>query len=391
MHILDNEASEEFKREIQKHCTIQLVPLDNHRQNLAEQAIQTFKNHFKAILAGVDDTFPMRLWDRLLPQTILTLNLLRQSNAVPTILAQRICPRQLWLQQNAISPNGMCGAITPKQWETSNMGSKLDRWMVLTNIPGALPMPCSLCETNEKWESVRHSIFQNKVHHATYHNPGGYNYQSTQQLKTSIKGKKQCKRIRTTQGTQKLEDILNNTPETAPIPIESPPLDTRRVTFKQTAKPSQGETEPEDAAPSARVNEPIQQTRTATPIHTATIDKPIANTLTPRVQKIPASKNNNPARMEMRDRIRKHLQAKTMARITQRNTYLCWTTQNSKRAQLIHDMETNTYLNYRQLLRHPKYKDSWAKSAANEFGRLTQGLKDSRVKGIDAIKFIRNE
>ena len=35
-HILDNEASEEFKREIQKNCTIQLVPPDNHRQNLAE-------------------------------------------------------------------------------------------------------------------------------------------------------------------------------------------------------------------------------------------------------------------------------------------------------------------------------------------------------------------
>jgi hypothetical protein len=30
-HILDNEASEEFKREIQKNCTIQLVPPDNHR------------------------------------------------------------------------------------------------------------------------------------------------------------------------------------------------------------------------------------------------------------------------------------------------------------------------------------------------------------------------
>ncbi len=35
-HILDNETSEEFKREIQKKCTIQLVPPDNHRQNLAE-------------------------------------------------------------------------------------------------------------------------------------------------------------------------------------------------------------------------------------------------------------------------------------------------------------------------------------------------------------------
>jgi hypothetical protein len=29
MHILDNEASEEFKREIRKNCTIQLVPPDN--------------------------------------------------------------------------------------------------------------------------------------------------------------------------------------------------------------------------------------------------------------------------------------------------------------------------------------------------------------------------
>ena len=60
-HILDNEASAEFKREIQKNCMIQLVPPDNHRRNLAEHAIQTFKNHFKLVLAGVDDSFPMRL------------------------------------------------------------------------------------------------------------------------------------------------------------------------------------------------------------------------------------------------------------------------------------------------------------------------------------------
>jgi hypothetical protein len=29
----------------------------------------------------------MRLWDKLLPQTVLTLNLLRQSNAAPTVSA----------------------------------------------------------------------------------------------------------------------------------------------------------------------------------------------------------------------------------------------------------------------------------------------------------------
>ncbi len=88
-HIMDNKASEEYKKEIRKNCMIQLVPPDNHRHNLAECAIQTFKNHCKAILAGVDNSFPMQLWDTLLPQTILTLNFLRQSNAVPTISAHQ--------------------------------------------------------------------------------------------------------------------------------------------------------------------------------------------------------------------------------------------------------------------------------------------------------------
>jgi hypothetical protein len=36
MHIMDNKASEEYKKEKQKDCTIQLVPLDNHRRNHAE-------------------------------------------------------------------------------------------------------------------------------------------------------------------------------------------------------------------------------------------------------------------------------------------------------------------------------------------------------------------
>ncbi len=86
-HILDNETSAAFKAEIKKNCTIQLIPPDNHRQNLAERAIQTFKNNFKAVITGVDDNFPMHLWDRLLPQTVLTLNLLRQSNVAPTVSA----------------------------------------------------------------------------------------------------------------------------------------------------------------------------------------------------------------------------------------------------------------------------------------------------------------
>ncbi len=61
MHILDNEKSEAFKTEIKKNYSLQLVPPDTHHRNLAERAIETFKSHFIAILAGVDSSFPMSL------------------------------------------------------------------------------------------------------------------------------------------------------------------------------------------------------------------------------------------------------------------------------------------------------------------------------------------
>jgi hypothetical protein len=65
----------------------QLVPPDVHHHNAAEQAIQTFKYHFLAIIAGLPPAFPRYLWDLLLPQTELTLNLLRQSFVTPSMSA----------------------------------------------------------------------------------------------------------------------------------------------------------------------------------------------------------------------------------------------------------------------------------------------------------------
>jgi hypothetical protein len=73
-HLIDNNSLAGYKAEIKKNCKYQLVSPDNHLQNLAEQAIQTFKIHFKAVIAEADKAFPMRLWDRLFTQTVLNLN-----------------------------------------------------------------------------------------------------------------------------------------------------------------------------------------------------------------------------------------------------------------------------------------------------------------------------
>ncbi|KAL7502169.1 hypothetical protein ACHAXN_000208 [Cyclotella atomus] len=88
-HVLDNEISENMKNHIRDDCQFQLelVPPGCHRRNAAEVAIQNFKAHFLSVLAGTTSSFPPSLWDRLLPQTEITLNLLRQSNATPNVSA----------------------------------------------------------------------------------------------------------------------------------------------------------------------------------------------------------------------------------------------------------------------------------------------------------------
>jgi hypothetical protein len=63
----------------------QLVPPHFHRRNAAERAIHTFKEHFIAGLAAVDPYFRLHLWDRLLPQAELTLNLLQTSRQHPQL------------------------------------------------------------------------------------------------------------------------------------------------------------------------------------------------------------------------------------------------------------------------------------------------------------------
>ena len=89
LQILDNEASAEYKKLMTEKWKVkyQLVPSHIHRRNAAERAIQTFKAHFLSVLAGVADDFPRNLWDLLIPQKELTLNLLRQSNSTPEISA----------------------------------------------------------------------------------------------------------------------------------------------------------------------------------------------------------------------------------------------------------------------------------------------------------------
>jgi hypothetical protein len=78
LQTLDNEASTDLKNYFTANdIAYQLVPPHCHLRNTTERAIRTFKESFVAGLSSVDPSFPLHLWDRLLPQAEITLNLLR--------------------------------------------------------------------------------------------------------------------------------------------------------------------------------------------------------------------------------------------------------------------------------------------------------------------------
>jgi hypothetical protein len=107
--------------------THELVPPDCHRRNMAEQAIQTFKNHFVAILSGVDDRFPLSLLCYLVQPTELTVNLFCQSNVVPKISTYAHVHGQHDYMKHPFSPLGclVMAHVKPKNRRTWDVHGKV--------------------------------------------------------------------------------------------------------------------------------------------------------------------------------------------------------------------------------------------------------------------------
>jgi hypothetical protein len=98
----------------------QLVAPHDHRQNIAEKAIQVFKAHFISILCSADKAFPLHLWDRLLRQAKHALNMLWTSQMTPSDSAYGYLWGEHNYNANPFAPLGckVEAHVTPGNQET---------------------------------------------------------------------------------------------------------------------------------------------------------------------------------------------------------------------------------------------------------------------------------
>ena len=147
--MLNNECSEEFKEAIRDNkMTYELVPADDHRRNIAERAIQTAKSHVISVPCGCDPDFPMHLWDLLISQMEIQLNLQRQSRTVPEVSAYAHHYGAYDFNAHPLAPLGMAVEYHVKPNTRASFGMRaVSGWYVGTSLEHYWCQRCWVTET----------------------------------------------------------------------------------------------------------------------------------------------------------------------------------------------------------------------------------------------------
>jgi len=371
LHILDNEASSSYSKLIQNHgdTIIQFVPPNVHRRNIAERAIRTFKAHFIAGLCSTHKHFPLTLWDRLIPQAQMTLNMLRPSKRDPTISAYQQIYGKFDLNRTPIGPPGIKACIHLKANQRPTFGPRaLECWYIGPSM--------------------------NHYRCMTFYNPhGGERISDTAVLCPHNATRPQWTRMDAIiKATQDLTELLTTTAELSPYHalLREQQVALRRLAdiFSLNKKPNIEPQPNSQKISPAHEQSRVQDDHQLPRVHPTPTLNPVEPTPTTRPQlrrpnqRLPTRANTNVNKKTI------HM-GNLMQEIYVKEKYAVTHTYNipTNLCNAIIDPISGKSLEFRHLIKDPKTSAIWNKSFANELGRLANGVKD-RIRGTNTIKFI---
>ena len=374
-HILDNEAPEEFKQAIRQNgCRVELTPADMHRRNAAERAIQTYKSHFIAIQAGVADDFPIHQWDELIPQAVLTLNLLRQSHVAPNVSAYAYHHGPFDYNRMPLAPMGCAVQFHIKPTRRKTWGERAsDGWYLKTSPEHYRCHVVFVKQTRSK-RITDTVFFKHKYITQPTVTPADAIVKAYQDLTLALKGIKNSKGAAHMDILEKIEQALkpqHDTP-TNNLAQQSPRVNDTNVKLTDAQVPRV----PEAGTQSQPIKTPARMI-VACP-QGEIVPKPKSILKTP---KYPATTESIANRVKTR-----HKNIVPPPTLPEESIADRVSRRRRETANPVLDHDTGELLEYRHLLKHPKFKEAWEIAAANEFGRLAQGIRD--IKGTDTIHFI---
>eukprot|EP01082_Thalassiosira_pseudonana_P012372 g11214.t1 g11214 contig5:382941-386300(-) len=425
-HVLDNECSEAMKALIKETCQLELVPPGTHRRNIAEKAIQTFKKHFIGILAGTADDFPLHLWDRLLPQAEMTLNLLRQANARPTVSAWAYLFGPHDYNRMPLAPMGCAVQIhdAPEQRRTWAPHS-VDGWYIGTSDEHYRCHKIFIKAT--RTERITDTVFfKHKYLTNPTVTPEDAVVKAAQDLTKAVQGNLNLKGKANMEAIQKLSDMFSvaamehkfNNEQLQPAQ-RNKQVQCNDIPQVYDPQPAKLEYQREQRVPLI-VESPMHSSHPRVQIQQPSPRVPRTNTPSQAIQKLIDAKptipryDNGPARntrsqtvtqaapaYNTRAKVKARENAMSVVQVALLNAMKGATPKQLASRKLplaalcevagsIIDDTTGEVLEYRHLIRNPKYQKEWNTSCANEIGRLAQGI-GKRIDGTNTMFFINKQ
>ena len=381
---LDNEVSKDLIKAIEdKKLKYQLATAYDHRNNYAERAIQTFKNHFTSILNGCDRDFPPHLWCRIVPQTVITLNFLRKSRINPKLSAYAQIFGHFDFNATPLAPCGMKAIIYEKKAQRTSTWADHGRhgWYVGPEAQHYRNYKIYVTSTRECRSSDTVDFFPTKF----------------RMPETSSAD-------RATAALEDLTDALNNPHPASPFHQHGTKINDaiRKLEsiFNTNKKPDDTTGSKSPRVPSAP---PPQSPRV--------VDDPPR--VPPRHLRPEHTPNHPPTRSQQQkshptkpdSRHQSHHFGTTagfgraLSAILQKEENATTLRNTELRQDLAHlaiekhqchavtHPITGKQMEYRHLIQDPDFRDDWLLSCANELGRLAQGV-GNRIKGTNTIFFI---
>eukprot|EP00804_Cyclotella_cryptica_P003430 CCRYP_002088-RA/>CCRYP_002088-RA protein AED:0.24 eAED:0.23 QI:0/0/0/1/1/1/2/0/894 len=350
-HILDNEAPDDLKTTIRGNgCLVELTSADMHWRNATERAIQTLKGHFISVLAGVANDFPISEWDQLLPQTVLTLNLLRPANVAPNVSTYAYHHGQFDYNHMPLGPMGCAVQFYIKPNRQRSWGEHASVGWYIRSSPEHYQTHVVFVKTIQKTRVSDTVYFKHKYLTQPTLMQADAIVQAYRDLMHAIKGMVKTNSTVHIKAIRKMQEVMEPQHNTVIETLHAPPPRVDKPTPNLQQHP--------------RVQE-IMAPPTAAPTPTIVIPRPQLPTQTPTPVKM--HKQNEPS---IAERV-KERRCGTHTSDTPKTESIA---ERVKRRRMeveapVLDHDTGQLLEYRALSRHPKFKDAWSLSAANEFDR----------------------
>ena len=402
LHKMDNETSKDVEDFIASQNTRhQLTPPDMHRTNPAEKALQTYKCCVKSTIASLPPNFPISYWCRLLPQVDLSVNIVRPSRQNPRLSAWATMEGEFHFDATPIAPPGSKMYIHDKPGKRKTFGmNAMPAWYLgpcfkhYRTFRGIVPSTGG----ERLSDTVRFKHHAIAIPDLT---PADRILEATRQLNDAIRQQPRRAPMEEITAIELLREVLLGE-QRVHLPPNSVQL---RRTNQQIVPPPRIAMTPASASP------------TATPINNMSDKDNTLPVLIPNYASEDEDDDYEPTLSQrtlrsqrVMQRQRKSTEPNHIAALAASETTCIpdltvqrrkftrgyghanldlqmkeWALQENFAGVVINE-DTGEAMEYRHLIKHPKYKDVWETSLANEFGRLAQGIR--KIPGTDTIFFI---